>query len=162
MERVKKGEEYWFIDRDGEILWRYDGYSCQDDMMFDYGNYFHTKEEAEAMAKKLRAVLKGAEIIEDWQKEKIKSWDTMLETKDEMGKSLSSLLNNPKIKAVLNGAEAIEMPSEEEISTRPTQTNPFDTSEREGTLAGYTNGAHNGYIKGYSDCLKWLKSKIIK
>lgn len=64
MERVKKGEEYWFIDRDGGILWRYEAYSCQDDMMFDCNNYFHTKEEVESMVRKIRAVFKGAEVIE--------------------------------------------------------------------------------------------------
>lgn len=64
--------------------------------------------------------------------------------------------------AVFNGADVIEMPSEEEISKRPAQTNPFDTSEHEGTLAGYTNGAHSGYFKGYADCLNWLNSKIMK
>lgn len=71
MERVKKGEEYWFIDKDGEILWRYESYSCQDDMMFNYNNYFHTREEAEAMARKIRAVLQGADVIEIPSEEEI-------------------------------------------------------------------------------------------
>lgn len=64
MERVNKGEEYWFIDKDGEILCRYESYSCQDDMMFNYNNYFHTREEAKPMAEKFCKVLKGADVIE--------------------------------------------------------------------------------------------------
>lgn len=69
MERVKKGEKYWFIASDFfaddfYITYGVDFYEDIQDGRFALGNYFHTKEEAEAMAKKLRAVLKGADVIE--------------------------------------------------------------------------------------------------
>lgn len=67
MERVKKGEKYWII-----LIWGSHIYvdevidlhcKCDDDN-YNQGNYFNTKEQAEAMASKLRAVLKGADVIE--------------------------------------------------------------------------------------------------
>lgn len=66
MERVKKGETYWWIriyngiEVCADIDWRKD-FSTKN---FNDGNYFHTKEEAEAMVRKLRAVLNGAEVVE--------------------------------------------------------------------------------------------------
>lgn len=62
--RVPKGEEYWHIGQWGDILMTSEEDSPIDDWLFQCGNYFRTKDEAEAMAKKLRAVLKGADVIE--------------------------------------------------------------------------------------------------
>jgi len=67
MERVKKGEKYYVLlmDKFGIYPLGHRDYRQQsDELLFEAGNYFYTKEEAEAMAHKLRAVLKGAEVIE--------------------------------------------------------------------------------------------------
>lgn len=64
MERVNKGEKYWFIDPNLRVRYTIDTNLFVDDDFFTIGNYFHTEEEAEAMAHKLRAVLKGADVIE--------------------------------------------------------------------------------------------------
>ena len=47
-------------EANGAIL----GLTALDTDRFESGNYFHTKEEAESMARKLRAVLNGADVIE--------------------------------------------------------------------------------------------------
>lgn len=67
--RVSKGEKYWYIVSDffaGDFYTTrgVDFYEDIQDGRFAMGNYFRTKEEAESMAKKLRAVLNGAEVIE--------------------------------------------------------------------------------------------------
>ncbi len=67
MERVKKGEKYWYIylgSRNIVATEKVDYYNSTNDDYFRNNNYFHTKEEAEAMVRKIRAVLKGAEVIE--------------------------------------------------------------------------------------------------
>lgn len=65
MERVKKGEKYWYIGADKYIpILSYDMRTIFEDDRYRSGNYFTDYSEAEAMAKKLRAVLKGAEVIE--------------------------------------------------------------------------------------------------
>lgn len=68
MERVKKGEKYWIITQIGldacYVPIIAGEFKELDDDAYNKGNYFHTKEEAEAMAKKLRAVLNGADVIE--------------------------------------------------------------------------------------------------
>lgn len=134
MERVNKGEEYWFIDKDGEILWRYESYSCQDDMMFNYNNYFHTREEAEAMAEKIRKVFKGAWVL----------------TPPE-GEILSR-----KVEAILNGADVIEMPSEVEVSIEcDYSAHKMDIDDGETPNSGL-------YWRGWGDAIRWLKSKIVK
>lgn len=65
-QRVPIGEKYWYlVFFGGEVLI----YSMiernfsDDDEHFAMGNYFHTQEEAETMARKLRAVLKGADVV---------------------------------------------------------------------------------------------------
>lgn len=66
MERVKKGKTYWWIRiYDGievcaDMDWRKD-FSTKN---FNDGNYFHTREEAETTAEKIRNVLKGAIVID--------------------------------------------------------------------------------------------------
>lgn len=48
--RVKEGESYWYITAYGDILKCDDYRTIFDITLFRAGNYFHTKEEAEAMA----------------------------------------------------------------------------------------------------------------
>lgn len=68
--RVPKGEMYWFINTNAAITrmwveWDIEGrYPAIDAARLKFGNKFLTQEEAESMANKLRAVLKGAEVIE--------------------------------------------------------------------------------------------------
>lgn len=62
--RVPKGEKYWFINENFDIEYDYEQYSICDDRRFDLDNYFITEEKAQVVAKKLRAVLKGADVIE--------------------------------------------------------------------------------------------------
>lgn len=65
MERVNKGERYWYIlcDCDGFYIEEWIDNRCGGDKaLFELGNYFATKEEAEAMAEKIRKVLKGADV----------------------------------------------------------------------------------------------------
>lgn len=65
--RVKKGEKYYIVNTTNgsiEVDYLREWGQSDDDAFFASGNYFHTKEEAEAMARKIRAVLNGAEVIE--------------------------------------------------------------------------------------------------
>lgn len=66
--RVPRGDWYWFIFRTkggGFVVnCKIEEGSSDDNARFDIGNYFIVKEEAKSMARKLRAVLKGAEAIE--------------------------------------------------------------------------------------------------
>lgn len=71
MTRVKKGEPYWFVDIDGRAWDRYERNEVMDSVLFDTGNYFHTKEEAERMCKKFLAILKGADVIQIPSEEEI-------------------------------------------------------------------------------------------
>lgn len=76
MERVKKGERYWYVvnDCDGvEVEYAYDDYTHTDKALFELGNYFTDRESAEAVARKIRAVLKGADVIEMPSEEEIKN-----------------------------------------------------------------------------------------
>lgn len=73
MERVK-GEKYWSIvqTKHGfEVCDFVDDFDEWDNADFETGNYFPDRESAEAMAKKFRAVLKGAEVIEMPSEEEI-------------------------------------------------------------------------------------------
>ena len=66
MQRVKKGCHYFWIDyRDGfrihaDTDWRQECSTTR----FEKGNYFLSTDEAEKVVSKLRAVLKGADVIE--------------------------------------------------------------------------------------------------
>lgn len=73
MER-KKGEEYWFIDVGLNVQKSIEFGHEYDNIRFKVKNYFHTKEEAEAMAEKIRKVLKGADVIEMPGEEEIKQY----------------------------------------------------------------------------------------
>lgn len=63
MERVENADKCYFVDSFGNV-------SCilssnyLYDKLISANNCFNSEEEAEAMAKKLRAVLKGADVIE--------------------------------------------------------------------------------------------------
>lgn len=81
--RVPKGEKYWYIVSDffaGDFYTTHgvDFYEDIQDGRFALGNYFHTKEEAEAMARKLRAILNGAEVIEIPSEKEIKERLSMI------------------------------------------------------------------------------------
>lgn len=114
MERVKKGERYWsfLIYTHGYRILEFtegESYAGNDDFDAEcaaFGNYFHTKEEAESMAQKICKVLNGAWVL----------------TPPE-GEILSR-----KVEAILNGAEVIEMPSD--IDEQQNKLNDYD-SERE-------------------------------
>lgn len=58
--KPKIGESYFFIDSFGEI---HKGMICSynNKKLFDFGNYFKTEEEAEAMAEKFKKLLKGGD-----------------------------------------------------------------------------------------------------
>lgn len=62
--RAEKGEKYWYIDYHFDVCCGYENGSMFDFLLFEANNYFIIEEEAEAMANKLRAVLKGADVIE--------------------------------------------------------------------------------------------------
>lgn len=62
--RVKKFEKYWMIDSDLMLVHFIDDRKRCSNTDFANGNYFNTKEEAEAMADKIRKVLNGADVIE--------------------------------------------------------------------------------------------------
>lgn len=74
MERVKIGEKYWYLSLFSGKIRVEDDIEHEDEKdrveplidkeRFLLGNYFHTKEEAESMAEKIRKVLQGADVIE--------------------------------------------------------------------------------------------------
>lgn len=64
MERVKKGENYYWLNSLLEVCSSVEYYNSTSYAHYLCGNYFHTKEEAEAMAEKIRRVLKGAIVID--------------------------------------------------------------------------------------------------
>lgn len=62
--RVGWGKEYYFININFQVESDYEYGADVDNLRFDSNNYFIIKEEAEAMAYRLRAVLNGADVIE--------------------------------------------------------------------------------------------------
>lgn len=81
--RVPKGERYYLIVQErSEFTIRvyFDEYDDWNDADYENGNYFYTKEEAEAIANKFRAVLNGADVIE-----KPSTWEI-----DDMANNLDS------------------------------------------------------------------------
>lgn len=64
--RLPKGEKYHFIDDCGFVGTEEDNRELQDDLRYKVGNYFPfgEEEEAESVAKRFFAVLKGAEVID--------------------------------------------------------------------------------------------------
>ena len=57
--RAEKYAKYWHIDREGDIFQMVERNYSYNDVMWAIGNYFRTREEAEAAAEKVRAVLRG-------------------------------------------------------------------------------------------------------
>ena len=62
--RVKRGEKYWFIYDRLEMYFSIEDESPISDKHFKTNNYFHTREEAESAAKKVRIVLADANVIQ--------------------------------------------------------------------------------------------------
>lgn len=57
--KPKRNEEYWAITPEGDIdLYRWED-AIDDSKYYDFGNCFRTREEAEAMAEKIKKLLKG-------------------------------------------------------------------------------------------------------
>lgn len=56
--RAKKREQYWFISS-CEVCLDQECEEVYDDKRYNIGNYFRTKEEAQAMADKFKEMLKG-------------------------------------------------------------------------------------------------------
>lgn len=57
--KPKRNEEYWAITPEGDIdLYRWED-TIDDSKYYDFGNCFGTNEEAEAMAEKVKKLLKG-------------------------------------------------------------------------------------------------------
>lgn len=72
--RVPKGERYWCIRIVLgliEIVSYIDNYHCCDNKAYESGNYYLDKDEAKNDERKLRAVLKGADVIEMPSEEEI-------------------------------------------------------------------------------------------
>lgn len=57
--RAKKNCEYYYINSRVEVVVYLEGCTVVDDEHFNIGNYFRTREEAEEMADKFKAMLKG-------------------------------------------------------------------------------------------------------
>lgn len=64
MERVLRGDDYYYFHHNSLFICvDCDFRNTIDDARYEIGNYFRTKEEAEAMAEKIRKVLEGADVI---------------------------------------------------------------------------------------------------
>lgn len=59
--RAEKGGEFYFVDFTGEVGFDVDGRETTDNAMYEIGNYFQTREEAETYAEKFREILKRKE-----------------------------------------------------------------------------------------------------
>lgn len=57
--RAEKYGTYWFVNSDGKFYQACDEKEYFDDARYHVGNYFRTREEAEEMATKFKAMLKG-------------------------------------------------------------------------------------------------------
>lgn len=91
---MPKGRRYWYIifDSDTGKFWvnsRIDYYYSYDEARFCNGNYFHSEEEAESMACKLRAVFNGVEVIEQLNENDLlkarSDFDDLAKSLDEKG-----------------------------------------------------------------------------
>ena len=60
--RAGKDEKYWYINPMLQVDNCYDTGYDGDDECYSIGNYFFTKEEAQAMADKIKAILKGEQL----------------------------------------------------------------------------------------------------
>lgn len=68
MERLNKGEKYWFISGLFTVEARCEAHSIMDAELLKVNNYFpaseYTPKMVDEIAKKLRAVLNGADVID--------------------------------------------------------------------------------------------------
>lgn len=76
--RAPKGKYYWWIYLDNLNAHcsqdtTQDDYDRQSDIRYETGNYFNSFFEAVSVAKKIRAVLAGADVIEMPSEEEIES-----------------------------------------------------------------------------------------
>lgn len=61
------GQKYYsaaLIDGDFYTIEKFDTRGFSNNTAYDIGNYFHTKDDAKQVCDKLRAVLRGADVIE--------------------------------------------------------------------------------------------------
>lgn len=65
--RGKKNETYYFVRYGFSVVKTYDEYSSVDDLMWEDGNYFRTKDQAEEAAKRIKKLL--ADYQEEINKE---------------------------------------------------------------------------------------------
>lgn len=56
--RAKIGEKYWYISCNFDVRQMKDYYWETDDLMYNIGNYFKTKEEAQVKLDKIKPILK--------------------------------------------------------------------------------------------------------
>ena len=61
--RVNKGDDYYYIRQYGGIGRHKEDNKHTDNYLYEIGNYFKTEEEAETMAKKLKAIAKVSRAI---------------------------------------------------------------------------------------------------
>lgn len=75
--RVKKLEKYWCVQCEYDV-YPHQKVDYEKDTTAEHhykiGNYFHTEEQAEAMAEKIRKILKGAIVIDKLPSEE-EIWD---------------------------------------------------------------------------------------
>lgn len=89
--RVPRGGVYWYLDCDVTAMASIETGHEVCESRFKVGNYFTTRNSALAMARKLRAVLKGADVIEMPSEEEVSqqatniAWNRQDEYYDEEG-----------------------------------------------------------------------------
>lgn len=79
--RAEKGSRYWYVPGDGSVDWSYEEKDSVDDFRYLTGNYFATKEEAEAHKARLEAIGRVTHAIleanEGWEPD----WSDEIEEK---------------------------------------------------------------------------------
>lgn len=58
--RAKKGEEYYYVSSDFDVLFGYENFGEVDYKAYTFGNYFKTKEAAEKVAEQIREIFKNS------------------------------------------------------------------------------------------------------
>lgn len=58
--RAQIYEEYYFVDNDCSVMNTKDVYSGLDNLMYEVGNYFRTREAAEKVASQIRKIIKSS------------------------------------------------------------------------------------------------------
>lgn len=130
MERLKT---YWTIDNTGYVFEIYDQNYSTDNMRYEIGNYFATQDQAEEMAKKLKAVLKGADVIE-----------------------------MPNEKEMLEARPTFPMFDDDKFAKEAAEEYCANNGLPAGACASQISHGHNCMYEGFLAGVNWLKSKIIK